>query len=165
MRLFYWRAGLTSKVAVLGKHPGFPGGSDWEESAYNAGDPGWTPEWERHTPPPEKRRATHSSVLAWRIPWTEEPGGPQYMGWQSDTAEHAHETALTWSHVVLCGPVSSVLVRFQTISLFLRIYCHCAHQIIFINLQSFYSRCPPPPLSVGRESTSNEMDQRFYFLI
>ena len=23
----------------------------------------------------EKRRATHSSILAWRIPWTEEPGG------------------------------------------------------------------------------------------
>ena len=26
--------------------------------------------------------ATHSSVLAWRIPWTEEPGGLQSMGWQ-----------------------------------------------------------------------------------
>ena len=24
--------------------------------------------------------ATHSSILAWRIPWTEEPGGPQSMG-------------------------------------------------------------------------------------
>ena len=27
--------------------------------------------------------ATHFSVLAWRIPWTEEPGGPQSMGLQS----------------------------------------------------------------------------------
>ena len=26
--------------------------------------------------PLEKETATHSSVLAWRIPWTEEPGGP-----------------------------------------------------------------------------------------
>ena len=26
--------------------------------------------------------ATHSSILAWRIPWTEEPGGLQSMGWQ-----------------------------------------------------------------------------------
>ena len=26
--------------------------------------------------------ATHSSILAWRIPWTEEPGGPQSMGSQ-----------------------------------------------------------------------------------
>ena len=28
----------------------------------------------------EKGRVTHSSVLAWRIPWTEEPGGLQSMG-------------------------------------------------------------------------------------
>ena len=28
----------------------------------------------------EKGMATHSSILAWRIPWTEEPGGPQFMG-------------------------------------------------------------------------------------
>ena len=27
--------------------------------------------------------ATHSSILAWRIPWTEEPGGLQSMGLQS----------------------------------------------------------------------------------
>ena len=32
--------------------------------------------------PPEKGMATHSSVLAWRIPWTEEPGGLQSMGLQ-----------------------------------------------------------------------------------
>ena len=30
--------------------------------------------------PLEKGMATHSSILAWRIPWTEEPGGPQSMG-------------------------------------------------------------------------------------
>ena len=36
--------------------------------------------------PLEKEMATHSSFLAWRIPWTEEPGGPQSMGSQeSDT--------------------------------------------------------------------------------
>ena len=32
--------------------------------------------------PPEKGMATHSSTLAWRIPWTEEPGGLQSMGSQ-----------------------------------------------------------------------------------
>ena len=32
--------------------------------------------------PLEKEMATHSSVLAWRIPWTEEPGGLQSMGSQ-----------------------------------------------------------------------------------
>ena len=30
--------------------------------------------------PLEKEMATHSSVLAWRIPWTEQPGGLQSMG-------------------------------------------------------------------------------------
>ena len=32
--------------------------------------------------PLEKEMATHSSILAWRIPWTEEPGGLQPMGLQ-----------------------------------------------------------------------------------
>ena len=32
--------------------------------------------------PLEKRMETHSSILAWRIPWTEEPGGLQSMGFQ-----------------------------------------------------------------------------------
>ena len=32
--------------------------------------------------PLEKGMATHSSILAWRIPWTEEPSGPQSMGSQ-----------------------------------------------------------------------------------
>ena len=33
--------------------------------------------------PLEEEVATHSSILAWRIPWTEEPGGVQAMGSQS----------------------------------------------------------------------------------
>jgi len=35
--------------------------------------------------PLEKGTATHSSILAWRIPWTEEPDGLQSMGLQSQT--------------------------------------------------------------------------------
>ena len=36
--------------------------------------------------PLEQEMATHSSILAWRIPWTEEPGGLQFVGSQeSDT--------------------------------------------------------------------------------
>ena len=30
----------------------------------------------------EKGKATHASILAWEIPWTEESGGLQSMGWQ-----------------------------------------------------------------------------------
>ena len=32
--------------------------------------------------PLEEEMATHSSILAWKIPWTEEPGQLQSMGWQ-----------------------------------------------------------------------------------
>ena len=55
---------------------GFPGGSDGKESACKAGDPGSIPGSGRS---PEEGMATHSSILAWRIPWTEEPGGLKFM--------------------------------------------------------------------------------------
>ena len=39
--------------------------------------------------PLEKEMATHSDILAWRIPWTEEPGGLQSVGSQElDTNEY-----------------------------------------------------------------------------
>ena len=57
----------------------FPGGSDSKESAYNAGDPSSIPSQED---PLDKGMATHSSILAWRIPWTEEPDELQSMGSQ-----------------------------------------------------------------------------------
>ena len=56
---------------------GFAGGSDGKESACHAGDLGLIPGWED---PLEEGMATHSSILDWRIPWTEEPGGLQSMG-------------------------------------------------------------------------------------
>ena len=40
----------------------------------------------------EKEMATHSSILAWRIPWTEEPGGFQSIGWQRDTTERLSQS-------------------------------------------------------------------------
>ena len=41
--------------------------------------------------PLEKRMATHSGIVAWRIPWTEELGGLQSMGRkESDTTEQLH---------------------------------------------------------------------------
>ena len=41
--------------------------------------------------PLETEMATHSSILAWNIPWTEEPGGLQSMGSQRDhLTEHTH---------------------------------------------------------------------------
>ena len=54
---------------------GCPGGSDSKESACNTGNLG-------REDPLEKEMATHSSILIWRIPWTEEPGGLQSLGSQ-----------------------------------------------------------------------------------
>ena len=56
---------------------GSPGGSAGKESTYNAGDSGFITGLGRSL---EKGMATHSSILAWEIPWTEEPGGLQSMG-------------------------------------------------------------------------------------
>ena len=47
-------------------------GSIGKESAWSAGDLGWED-------PLEKQMAMHFSILAWKIPWTEEPGGLQSM--------------------------------------------------------------------------------------
>ena len=61
---------------------GFTDGSVAKNPPTNAGDdrdPGSLPGQED---PLEKGMATHPSILAWRIPWTEEPGGLQSMGWQ-----------------------------------------------------------------------------------
>ena len=59
----------------------FTGGSDGKESACNVGDLGLIPGSGRSL---EKGVATHSSIFAWRIPWTEEPGRLQSMGLQKD---------------------------------------------------------------------------------
>ena len=62
---------------------GFPGGSETKESACSAG--GRVRSLGREDPL-EKKTATHSGILAWRLPWTKkEPGRLQSMGSQSQT--------------------------------------------------------------------------------
>ena len=56
---------------------GFPGGSEVKASARDVGDPGSIPGLGRS---PGEEMATRSSILAWRIPWTEEPGRLQSTG-------------------------------------------------------------------------------------
>ena len=54
-----------------------PCSSVGKESACSAGDRVSSLGWED---PLEKEMATHSSILAWKISWTEEPGGLQSVG-------------------------------------------------------------------------------------
>ena len=58
----------------------FPAGSDGKESACNVGDLGSIPGSGRS---PGEGNDNPLSILAWRIPWTEEPSGLQSMGSQS----------------------------------------------------------------------------------
>ena len=60
-----------SQVALVVKNPPVNVG--------DARDPGFIPGLERS---PDEGNATHSSILAWRIPWAEEPGGLQFPGSQ-----------------------------------------------------------------------------------
>ena len=74
-----WLTGRDSLVAQLVK------------SACNVGDLGWIPGLARS---PEKEMATHSSILAWKIPWMEEPGGLQSMGLLTVIHNWLHATSL-----------------------------------------------------------------------
>ena len=75
---------VTTKMALM--FPlGFPGGSDGNKSTCNAGEPGLIPGSRRSL---EKGMETHSSILVWRIPWTEEPGKLQSMGLQRVRLSH-----------------------------------------------------------------------------
>ena len=55
----------------------------------------WSLDWED---PLEKEMATHSSTVAWRIPWREEPGRPQSMG--SQRVGHDWATSLHFWHLL-----------------------------------------------------------------
>ena len=89
----------------------FPGGSAGKESAMLE-TRGLIPGRED---PLEKGMATHSSILAWRIPWTEKPDGLQSMGPQElDTSEQLNTnmhasgvlSEVIWQPLFLCLGIS-----------------------------------------------------------
>ena len=71
---------------------GFPGGSEVRASACNAGDPGSIPGSGRS---PGEGNDTHSSILSWRTPWTEEPGRLQSTGLQRVKQDWATSLSLS----------------------------------------------------------------------
>ena len=82
-----WEPAYTAKVPVrepqqvrVAVTQGFPGGAAVKNLPANPGD---TEKWVRSLgqgDPLEEEMATHSSILAWKFSWTEEPGGIQSMG-------------------------------------------------------------------------------------
>ena len=69
--------------------------------------------WEDHL---EQEMATHSSILAWRIPWTEEPGRLQSMGTQRVGHDGVMNTMATNTNVYIVSksvPYTQKLLRRQ----------------------------------------------------
>ena len=75
---------------------GFPSDSDGKES----GNPGSISGWGRSL---EEGMATHSSILAWRIPWTEEPGRLQSLGLQRVRQDRVNTTPPQHTHTTWLG--------------------------------------------------------------
>ena len=71
---------------------GFSSGSDGRESACNAGDLGSTPGWERS---PGGGNGIYSNILAWSVPWAEEPGS--YSPWGGRVRHDWATNTLVWS--------------------------------------------------------------------
>ena len=76
MRLHLHDGKISSSVDDVG----FPGGSKVKNMP--AVEETWVQSLGWEDPLEEEGMATHSSILAWRIPWTEEPGGLQSIGSQ-----------------------------------------------------------------------------------
>ena len=75
-----WRTRKAGDIILPeSKDWGLPKGLSGKESACSAGDPGSIPGLERS---PGQGNCNPVHILAWRIPWTEEPGGLQSMGSQ-----------------------------------------------------------------------------------
>ena len=75
---YWWKECLYINYSIS-KIWGFPGGSEAKNMLANQET--WVQSLSGEDPL-EKEMATHSSILAWEIPWTEEPGGLQSMGSQ-----------------------------------------------------------------------------------
>ena len=76
--VFSWEDSLVGSDLVGSRWDrGFPGGSAVKYPPANAGTQVWSFTWQD---PLAEEMATHCSILAWEIPWTEEPGGLQPMG-------------------------------------------------------------------------------------
>ena len=56
-----------------------------------------------HKDPVQKEMATHSSILAWRIPWTEEPGRLQSIGSQESGTAEATACTQAWIYLIYNG--------------------------------------------------------------
>ena len=65
---------------------------------------------------------THSSILVWKVPWTEELGGLQCMGLQRVRHDQASEQAHTYTHKILktCDKIKIILLKTVTVQSYIK---------------------------------------------
>ena len=117
VRKICWRRDRLPTPVFLG----FPGGSAGKESTYSAGGLGSIPGWEDAL---EKEKATHSSILAWRIPWTVQSMRSKRVGHVSGFHFHHYYIVIT----LLCSLSIPYVFHAQFLSrkfLFLTVKKYC----------------------------------------
>ena len=85
-------------MGLRGDASGKESACQWRRCKRCGFDPGWED-------PLEEEMATHSSMLSWKIPWAEEPGGLYGVGVaeEPDTTEHTHtHSHRLWIHIPIC---------------------------------------------------------------
>ena len=87
-----------------------------------------------HFPTLEKEMATHSSVLAWRIPGTGEPGGLPSVG--------SHRVGHDWSDLAAAAPVTSIIVLESMLSISSHLYLTLVVTLMKMScLSSIHLKC------------------------
>ena len=131
--------------------------------------------------PLKKGMATHSSILTWRIPWTEEPGRLQSMG--SQTVEHnfqirkgVHQgcilspclfnlysefSSVAQSCLTLCDPMNRSTPGLPVHHQLLEFTQTYVHQVCDANQPSHPLSSPSPALSLSQHQGSFQMSQLF----
>ena len=88
---------------------GFPDGSVGKKSTFSAGDTGDAGQED----PLEKEKATHASILAWKISWIEDPGGLESTG--SQRIRHSWATKPACHLIIVVNFLVILLLKFSII--------------------------------------------------
>ena len=114
-RLWSWPSEFKSRhLSYSMMKGGFPCGSDAKESTWMQETRAPSLGWED---PLKEDMATHSSILAWRIPWTEQPGGLQSMASQRlrhDWTTNTHDEKTTF-YIWNCFNATVIKVSYRRI--------------------------------------------------
>ena len=126
----------------------FPGGTSGKELSANAGDTRDAGSILGQEDPLEKGMATHSSILAWRNPWTEEPGGLQSMG-----SQRVRHDWSSWAHMHPNIYLFKVY-NWMIFNIFTRVCDH--HCLVWFTFLNDSSGCCVDGMEWGEEAPSGK---------